>query len=148
VFDICKRHASFGCVALRDAPSGHGLGAGRSLAPGQEVLLRRQIIDSTPDDLAMPELLWNRAAVSRLIEQRLGIVMPARILALYLSRWGFAARRPKPQAEVAGAAPMNRWLSDRYPGFSAKSSAEGGEIAWAGARPRWPCCRRPRWRWT
>jgi hypothetical protein len=130
VFDICKRHAAIGSTALRDAPAGRTKGEGRSLTPAQEGLLRQQIIDSTPDALAMPEWLWNRAAVARLIEQRLGIVMPDRSLALYLTRWGFTARRPKIAAAGPGTLPLNRWLTDRYPEVAAKSGAEGGEINW------------------
>jgi transposase len=130
VFDICKRHAAMGHTALRDAPGGRGPGEGRMLAPEQEALLRQQIIDSTPDKLAMPELLWNRAAVSRLIEQRLGIVLPVRTLALYLARWGFTARKPRIRPAGPKSLVLNQWLTDRYPLVSVKSRTEGGEISW------------------
>jgi len=95
VFDICKRHAAIGVAALRDAPGGRARGEGRTLAPEQESMLRQEIIDSVPDELAMPEPLWNRAAVGRLIEQRLGLVLPVRTLALYLADGRFTARRPE-----------------------------------------------------
>jgi hypothetical protein len=131
VFDICKRHATIGSKGLRDAPAGRPRGEGRTLAPEQEVQMFRQITDSTPDSLAMPELLWNRRAVSRLIEQRLGIVLPARTLALYLARWGFTACRPKVQLSSPLSSPLNAWLTQRYPLVSAQSNAEGGEISWA-----------------
>ncbi|OGB55067.1 MAG: hypothetical protein A2496_09530 [Burkholderiales bacterium RIFOXYC12_FULL_60_6] len=102
VFDICKRFAAIGSAALRDAP-----GAGRTLTPAHELLMRRQIRDGTPDELAMPEWLWDRAAVSRLIEQRLGIVLPIRTLALYLKRCGFSASRPKIEDGMTEALPLN-----------------------------------------
>jgi transposase len=130
VFDICKRHAAVGLIALRDVPGGRTRGEGRTLAPEQEVRLRQQIIDSTPDELAMPELLWNRAAVSRLIERQLGIVLPVRTLALYLGRWGFTSRRPMIRSAGARSLLVNQWLTDRYPAVAAKSKAEGGEINW------------------
>ena len=95
VFDICKRHAAVGIIALRDARGGRSQGEGRKLAPEQESMLRQEIIDSVPDELAMPEPLWNRAAVGRLIEQRLGLVLPVRTLALYLADGRFTARRPE-----------------------------------------------------
>jgi hypothetical protein len=143
VFDICKRHAAVGTPALRDAPGGRGPGAGRTLAPEQELLLRQQIIDSTPDALAMPEALWNRGAVARLIEQRLGRVLPVRTLALYLVRWGFTARRPVLRPAGPGSVLLNQWLTDRYPLVLAQSRTEGGEISWGGdsrlaARPSPP----------
>jgi transposase len=132
VFDICKRFAALGPVALRDTPGGRAPGAGRSLTPAQELLMRRQIRAGTPDELAMPEWLWNRAAVSRLIEQRLGIVLPIRTLALYLKRWGYAASRPTIEAGLPVALRLNAWLTHRYPRVLARSKVEGGEIAWAG----------------
>ena len=135
VFDICKRHAAIGNAALRDAPARRGPGQGRRLAPEQERLLRRQIIDSPPDALDMPESLWNRAAVARLIGQRLGIVLPVRTLALYLARWGYAAHRPTARPGAPGAWLLNRWLRERYPLLLARSKAEGGEINWAGDSP-------------
>lgn len=130
VFDICKRHAVVGIVALHDAPSGRTKGDGRTLSAEQESLPRRQIIDSTPDELAMPEALWNRTAVARLIERRLKIVLPIRTLALYLARWGFTARRPMARVAHTGSHLLSRWLTDRYPLVSAKSKSEGGEVNW------------------
>jgi transposase len=132
VFDICKRHDAVGIIALRDAPSGRARGEGRLLAPEQELLIRKQIIDSTPDELAMPESLWNRTAVSRLIERQTGIVLPIRTLGLYLSRWGYTSRRPTARAAGTRSVAMNRWLTDGYPVIAAKSRAEGGEINWGG----------------
>ena len=78
VFDICKRHDAVGIVGLHDAPGGRAKAVGCTPGPEQELQLRQQIIDSTPDELAMPEAQWNRAAVSRLIEWRVGIVMRTR----------------------------------------------------------------------
>jgi hypothetical protein len=135
VFDICKRHAALGAAALRDAPGGRGRGEGRRLTPGQESMLRRQIIDATPDELGMPEALWNSAAVARLIAQRLDVVLPVRTLALYLGRWGFAARRPSVVPPGPASLPLNQWLTDRYPQVWARSRAQGGEITWGGESP-------------
>jgi transposase len=135
VFDICKRHAALGIVALRDAPGGRARGKGRMLAPAQESAARQQVIESTPDQLGMPEALWTRAAVSRLIEQRLGVALPVRTLGLYLGRWGFAASRPKIEADDPKSFLLNQWLTQRYPLVSAQSKAEGGEISWGSESP-------------
>lgn len=130
VFDICKRHAAVGILALRDAPGGRIRGEGRTLAPEQELQVRQQIIEHTPDQLAMPEALWNRAAVSRLIERRLAIVLPVRTLGLYLGRSGFTSRRPMGRSAGARSLLVRQWLTERYPAVAAKSKAEGGEINW------------------
>jgi hypothetical protein len=131
VFDICKRHAAIGITALRDAPNGRARGEGRTLAPEQELLIRNQVIDSPPDALAMPEALWNRAAVARLIEQRLGVVLPVRTLGQYLVRWGFRSHRPMHRSAGTRGVALNRWLADDYPAVAASSKAQGGEINWA-----------------
>lgn len=130
VFDICKRHAAAGITALRDARNGRASGEGRTLAPEQESLIRNQVIDSPPDALAMPEPLWTRAAVSRLIEQRLGVVLPVRTLGQYLVRWGFRSHRPLHRSAGAQAVGLTRWLADKYPAVKASSKAQGGEINW------------------
>jgi transposase len=145
VFDICKRHAAVGIIALRDAPGGRPSGEGRRLAPAQESAVRQQIIDSTPDALAMPDALWNRTAVSRLIERQMGIVLPIRTLGLYLSRWGFTSNRPPARSAGTRSAAMNQWLTQGYPVVAARSKAQGGEINW-GSDSRLPAAegRRPR----
>lgn len=130
VFDICKRHDAVGVVALRDARNGRANGQGRVLTPTQEQLIRNQIIDSTPDALAMSETLWNRFAVSRLIEKRLGVVLPVRTLGLYLVRWGFLSSGRIHRSAGASESEMDRWITDVYPALAARSKAEGGEIIW------------------
>ena len=135
VFDICKRHAAAGILALRDAPGGRVRGERRMLAPEQERLVRQQIVDGTPDQFDMLEPLWCRTAVSRLIERQLGIVLAARTLSLYLERWGFTVRRPKVQAAGPQSFLLDQWLTERYPLVLAKAKAEGGEINWGGDCP-------------
>jgi transposase len=134
VFNICQRHQAAGSAALHDAPGGRASGAGRRLLPAQERQLRQQIIDSTPDQLAMPEALWTRLAVGRLIERQLGITLPTRTLALYIGRWGFTACRPALQPASARPLPLNRWLVESYPLLVARARAEGADIHWGSSR--------------
>jgi transposase len=130
VFGICKRHAVSGANALRNAPNGHKIGSGRLLDPGQEALVVRLIAEHTPEQLALPDLLWTSVGVARLIEQQCGIHLLARTVRLYLSRWGYgpqprlcASNEPSPGA-------FRHWLEAEYPGIVLRAREEGAEIRW------------------
>ena len=131
VFDICKRHEAAGAKALRDAPTGRKTGDGRLLDAAQEALVRKLIIDKTPDQLKMPYALWTRAAVAQLIEQqRFGIRLPVRTMGLYLARWGFTPQKPMKKAYEQSPAAVKKWLDEDYPVIAARAKAEGAEIHW------------------
>jgi transposase len=130
VFDICKPHEAAGAKALHDAPSGRQSGDGRLLNAAQEAMVRRLIIDKTPDQLKMPYALWTRAAVAQLIEARLGIRLQVRTMGLYLARWGFTPQKPMKKAYEQSPAAVKKWLDEDYPGIAARAKAEGAEIHW------------------
>jgi len=127
VFDICKRHEARGAPGLRDRASGRRLGQSRVLDPVQEALIRRVITQQTPDQLGMPDPLWTRDAVLRLVALRFGIRMAIRTLGTYLDRWGFVPR--KVLRPVAAAAAL--WMTRDYPAIAARARIEDGEILWA-----------------
>jgi hypothetical protein len=134
VFDICKRHRAHGDSALEDAVPVRKLGSGRRLTPEQEKLLRRLMLDDTPDALQLTAALWTRDAASRLIQQRLGIRLPVRTLGAYLQRWGQVAVTPADQGSSSCSAVMGRWWVDVYPGLLARSKIEDGEVHWIRCR--------------
>lgn len=141
VFGICKRHDVSGANALRDAPNGHRIGDGRLLDPGQEALVVRLIAEHTPEQLALPELLWTRAGVAKLIEQRCGIHMLARTVRLYLSRWGYGTQPCLCAADEPSPGAFRQWLEEDYPGIVVRARDEGAEIRWGnegGLRGREP----------
>ena len=73
-----NKHQSGGRKSLRSARRGRKTGEKRHLSARQESQLRRWIIDSTPDQLKLPFMLWERRAVQELIEVRFARVMPLR----------------------------------------------------------------------
>ena len=85
VFNICGRHDAGGAEALRDAPTGRKTGDKRRLTAAQEKTIQQFIVDKTPDQMKLPYALWNRAAVARLIHERLDIDLPVRTVGLYLT---------------------------------------------------------------
>ncbi len=130
VFDICKRHASDGAKALRDAVGGRKSGEGRHLTAEQEGEVRRLIRDKTPDQLKMPYALWTRGAVAELIEHCVGIRLPVRTMGLYLSRWGFTPQKPIRRAYEQSPAAVKQWLDTDYPAIVGRAKTEGAEIHW------------------
>jgi transposase len=97
---------------LRDAPSGRRTGDGRLLSAQQEALVRRLIIDKTPDQLQMPCAVWTRAAVAQIIERPFGIRMAVRTMGLYLARWGFTPQKPMKKACEQSPASVRKWLDE------------------------------------
>ena len=130
VFNICKRHEAAGAKALRDAPSARRTGDGRLLSAQQEALVRRLIIDKTPDQLKMPCALWTRAAVAPVIERPFGIRMAVRTMGLYLARWGFTPQKPMKKACEQSPAAVRKWLDEDCPAIAARAQAEDAEIHW------------------
>ena len=130
VFDICKRHASSGAPALRDAVGGRKLGQQRLLSSEQEALVQKLITDKTPDQLKMPYALWSRVAVAELIEQRFGLKLKVRTMGIYLKRWGFTPQKPMRKAHEQSPAAVKKWLDEDYPGIAKRAKAEGAEIHW------------------
>lgn len=130
VFDICKRHATSGSSALHDAAGGRKLGEQRLLSPAQEALVQKLIADKTPDQLKMPYVLWSRAAVAELIEQRFGLKLKVRTMGMYLQRWGFTPQKPMRKAYEQSPAAVKKWLDEDYPALAQRARAEGAEIHW------------------
>lgn len=130
VFDICKRHEAWGAGALHDAPNGHKAGDGRLLDPGQEALVCGLIARHTPEQLALPGLLWTRTGVAQLIDQCCAIRLPARTTRLYLARWGYGRQSRLPPADEVPPGAIQRWLDDEYPRIVRRARAEGAEIHW------------------
>ena len=130
VFDICNRYEAAGGKAPRDAHCGRTTGDDRLLDAAQETAVRKLITDKTPDQLKMPYALWTRPAMSRLIEQRFGIRLPARTMGLYLARWGFTPQKPMKKAYEQSPAAVKKWLDEDYPVITARAKAEGVEIHW------------------
>lgn len=126
-----KKHQSGGRKALTSARRGRKTGEKRHLSVQQESQLRRWIIDSTPDQLQLPFMLWERRAVQELIEQRLGLVMPRRTVGEYLARWGFSCQRPAVRFDEQQPRAVRQWLKEKYPSIARRARKQGAEIHWA-----------------
>ena len=130
VMSAHRAYLAGGWAAVNVKPRGRKRGEGRQLTPEQEAEIRRLICDKTPDQLKMGFALWNRQAVSQLIEDRLGVKVPIRTIGEYLKRWGFTPQRPIKKAYEQRPAEVRKWLDEEYPQIAARAKAEQAEIHW------------------
>ena len=130
VMSAQRAYLAGGWAAVNVKPRGRKRGEGRQLTPEQEAEIRRLICDKTPDQLKMGFALWNRQAVSQLIEDRLGVKVPIRTIGEYLKRWGFTPQRPIKKAYEQRPAEVRKWLDEEYPQIAARAKAEQAEIHW------------------
>lgn len=130
VMSAHRAYLAGGWAAVNVKPRGRKRGEGRQLTPEQEAEIRRLICDKTPDQLKLGFALWNRQAVSQLIEDRLGIKVPIRTIGEYLKRWGFTPQKPIKKAYEQRPAEVRKWLDEEYPQIAARAKAEQAEIHW------------------
>ena len=119
-----------GSAALVPGRRGRKHGEDRRLTAEQEQLIQKLICDKRPEQLKMSFALWNRAAVSHLIEQECGIKLPVRSVGNYLERWGFTPQKPIKRAYEQNAVAVQKWLDESYPAIARQAREEGGEIYW------------------
>lgn len=123
-------HREHGLAALVKDERGRAVGDGRTLTPAQEKELRKLITDKLPDQLKLPFALWNRRAVTQLIQNRYGLKLPVRTMGEYLKRWGFTPQKPLKKAYEQKPKVVREWLAETYPLIAASAKAEGAEIFW------------------
>jgi transposase len=109
---------------------GRSEGMGRRLSPRQEERLQVWLRDRCPDQLHLPFALWTLRAVQELARKKLGVRLPKSTTALYLSRWGFTAQRPKKRAYERDDAAVQHWLEVEYPKVALRAVQERAEISW------------------
>jgi transposase len=109
---------------------GRPVGACRKLTMADEMWLRDQIADQSPDQLKLPFALWTRPAIKALIKKRFGVEMQDRLVGKYLRRWGFTPQRPIKRALEQDPLKVKAWLEETWPQVLARAQAEGATILW------------------
>ncbi len=127
---IIRLYETGGAAGLRPGRRGRRTGDKRSLSEEQELRLQRLICDKRPEQLKMDFALWNRGAISQLIEQECGIFMPIRTVGHYLKRWGFTPQKPIRRAYEQHPEAVKQWLNEQYPDIAKRARTERGEIHW------------------
>jgi transposase len=125
---IIRRYQAEGRITPQ--PRGRRQGVGRRLTQEQEARIRKLICDKRPEQMKLDFALWNRIAVSQLIEQEFGLTLPVRTVGEYLKRWGFTPQKPIRRAYEQRPEAVQAWLDTEYPAIAQRARQENGEIHW------------------
>ncbi len=129
VIGAWKAYLAGGWEAVDAKPRGRSVGAGRRLDAAQEAEIFRLVSSQLPDQLGLPQALWQSTAIQTLVAGRTGIQLPERTVSLYLQRWGFAA--PKPAVRIAaGGEVLRGWDATTHRAIRARARAEDVTIYW------------------
>ena len=136
VRDAVERYHAGGWSAVEmERKRPHGPSPKRKLTVQQEQELHSALRRSTPDELGMLEPLWTKEAVHAYILQRTGMDFPARTLAAYLERWGFAPEKPMRTVYRRHPNVFRTWMRNDYPVIAMEAKEEHGQIRWWNSLP-------------
>lgn len=126
----CRKYEKFGWDALRAKKRGRKPEVQKALQPHQCATIVRLITDNMPDQLKMPFVLWTRAAVRDLIEERYGITLALSTVGNYLKGWGFTAQKPTRKAFAQSEEGVRKWREEEYPQIERRAKKEKASIFW------------------
>ena len=75
-------------------------------------------------------MLWTRAAVCQLVQEKYGITMTQRNMSEYLKRWGMTCQRPTKKAYFQDNVKLNAFMHETYPAIVKKAKQEDAVIYW------------------
>jgi transposase len=130
VCNIVQQYRECGVSDLRPKVVGRKSGEKRLLSSAQEEAIQKLISDQRPEQLKLSFALWNRTAVSQLIERECGIKLSIRAVGNYLKRWGFTPQKPVRRFYEQRPVEVKAWLEEKYPAIVTAAKAAGGEIHW------------------
>lgn len=119
-----------GMKALAVRKRGPKPGTTLQLQPEEQKMIRKRLVEKTPDQLKLPFALWTREAVGLLIEEITGKKLDLRQVGRYLKRWGFTPQRPVKRAYQRCDKAVKKWLEVDYPKIKRQAQKEGAEIHW------------------
>ncbi|PPU94079.1 hypothetical protein XpopCFBP1817_10100 [Xanthomonas populi] len=120
--------ASGGLAGIKPSRRDRAAGQGRALSPAQEASIQRIICDQRPEQVKMEFALWNRAAVTQLIEQECSMTLSVRGVGTYLARCGFTPQKPIKKADERRPEAVQARLDETYPAIEKRANAEGAQI--------------------
>lgn len=120
---------SGGEAAIKGKPVGRRPGHTR-LNTRQQNSIRNAVMGKHPDQLKLPFVMWNRAAVQRLIAQRYHVTLSLRAVGNYLKRWGMTPQKPLKRAYEKCGEAVAYWLNATYPKIKKQAQKQGETIYW------------------
>lgn len=128
--DTVGRWLKMDITSLGLKQRGRKKGVGGLLNEEQAHVIRRKIIDKTPDQLKLEYALWTRKSVQELILKEFNITLAIRTVGDYLKSWGMTPQKPQKRAYEQRAPEVKRWLEEEYPAIKAQAKAENAEVYW------------------
>lgn len=125
---IAKWWARFqlaGWKGLRERRRGRRPGEQMALSEAQQVQVMVTLRGKNPDQLQLPGVLWDRAAVRALIAKLFGIELTRQTVGAYLRKWGFSGKKPEKRWIEQDPERVKAWLEEEYPKIKARASKEG-----------------------
>lgn len=111
--------------------SGRPPGSGRKLTALQEAQVRKWIHAGSPEVLGLPQALWTQRAVRQVIQDKFGVVLADRTVALYLKRWGLAFKHPfKLTRGWTEDATPGDWYRECCPPDAQTAHKAGAQLLW------------------
>ena len=126
----CRKYEKSGWDALKAKKRGRRPDEQKALAPWQCATIVNLICDHMPDQLKLPFVLWTRAAVRDLVEQRFEITLSLVTIGNYLKGWGMTAQKPIRKAYQQNSKALERWKNEEYPKIQERAKNEGAAIFW------------------
>jgi transposase len=114
---------------LQPKARGKQTGSGRILSEEQEHIMREYLITRSPGNKLS---MWNREAVSQVIEDKCAIALSIRGVGNYLMRWGFVLKHPNKQPYDRCSTDIRKWLDMNYTHIQDQAHSENAKIYWSG----------------
>lgn len=127
---ISSAYKKEGTACLKEKKRGRKLGEKRLLTSAQEKEIYHILIDKSPDQMKLCFMLWTRAAVCQLVQEKYGITMTQRNMSEYLKRWGMTCQRPTKKAYFQDNVKLNAFMHETYPAIVKKAKQEDAVIYW------------------
>ncbi|MEM6260830.1 MAG: IS630 family transposase [Planctomycetota bacterium] len=94
----------------------------------QQNSIRKAVMDKHPDQLKLPFVMWNRAAVQRLIAKRYHVTLSLRAVGNDLQRWGMTPQKPLKRAYEKCGEQVKHWLNVTYPKIKQQAQEQRATI--------------------
>lgn len=129
VYKAIKLSKAGGQLGLKTTPRGRKSGSGSSLTIEQEAAIR-QLLRRRPKAYKYSDLLWTRATVLRLIQEKIGVQLSVRGIDNYLVRWGVLQPSSKKYPYGQCTPEIRRWWDTHQTAVEEKANEIGAEIYW------------------
>ena len=124
-----KKYRENGVTALNSVRMGKPRNSGK-LTVEQQKIIKRSIVDKTPEQLRLPGYLWDRQNIQDLILRVFKVRIALQNISVYLKKWGMTPQRPVKVSYKQKPEEIRKWLDAEYPAIAERAKKEKAEIHW------------------